>query len=555
MNKLFNILNNLSTGSRSAISYFTIIFFALIASITAIILLQFSKNIDEKLSKNYSPAINATKDIHLIINESYRHAETLVYQNDKSSKLKLQKIINKQYKRRKIFLIELFQVKGLEKVKKMFLSVDKSYLEVLLLEKELLSKPFIKKGNPESIKILEKIKVKIKQTSIDIDEIERSLIDESNFLQAEKYKSYQTLRFSLLIMMIILVLIAAISLIISNETISNPVKQISLFLKDMGKGEIVSIENPTKRKDEIGEMIESAKILSIGIKNKADVAFQIGKGNYKIDVPLLSKNDKLGRALIEMRNNLLQSKINEEKNLSELELYVKKLEKRSSELDQFAYITSHDLKSPLRGINNLAEWIEEDMAVTMTDDSKKYFSMLKGRVQRMESLINSILKYSRAGKVSNEKENVNTNHVVNQVLKRINPKENIGVYYDKDLPKIIANYADIDDIFYELISNAIKYNNNPYPIVNITYKVIENNFVFCVADNGPGIAEEFHQKIFTIFQTLETRDKLESVGAGLAIVKKIVEENGGRVWLESKESVGTKFYFNWQMPVMDNKLN
>jgi len=551
LNKFLNILNNLSTGSRSAISYFTIIFFALATSITAIVLLQFSKNIDEKLSKNYSPAINATKDIHLIINESYRHAESIVNLNDKSSRLKLEKIIEKQYRRRKIFLIELFQVKGLEEVKKMFLTADKSYLEVMKKEKELLILTYNKKVGPESLKILEEIKINIKQISNDIDEIERSLIDESNFLQAEKYKSYRTLRFSLLIMMVVLVLVAAISLIITNETISNPVKEISLFLKEMGKGEIISFENISNRKDEIGEMIESAKVLSIGIKNKADVAFQIGKGNYDIIVPLLSKKDKLGKALIEMKNNLIQSKLNEEKNLNELALNNKKLEKRNKELDQFAYITSHDLKSPLRGINNLAEWIEEDMAITMTEDSKKYFSMLKGRVHRMESLINSLLKYSRAGRVSGEQEIVNTNHVINQVLKRLNPPEKIAIYYDMNLPKVNASYADIDDIFYELISNSIKYNNKINPIVNITYKIADNNFVFCVADNGPGISEEFHQKIFTIFQTLETRDKLESVGAGLAIVKKIVEEHGGKVWLESKENVGTKFYFNWPIPLAE----
>ncbi len=552
LNRLLNILNNLSTGSRSAISYFTIIFFALLASITAIVLLQFSKNIDERLSKNFAPAINATKDIHLIIDESNRHSAAIVNQNDKASRLKLQKILDKQYRRRKIFLIELFQEPGLDKAKKMFITVDQAYSEVMVKQRELLKITTPVNNTEASQKLLAEIKEDIRRLELNIDEIERNVIDASNFLQSEKYKSYRTLRFSLLIMMIILVLIAGISLIITNETIVNPVKQVSELLKIMGKGEIVKFEETTERKDEIGDMIESAKNLSLGMKNKADVAFQIGKGNYEIEVPLQGKNDKLGRALLEMRNNLMQSKQTEAKNLHELELYTKNLEKRNKELDQFAYITSHDLKSPLRGINNLAEWIEEDMRESMTDETRKYFQMLKGRVHRMEALINSLLKYSRAGRISNEIELVNINVVVKEVLKRLSPDNKFAIYLDNNFPNVMANYQDMDDIFYELISNAMKHNFNASPIINVTYKTENNYFVFCVADNGSGISKEYHQKIFTIFQTLETRDKVESVGAGLAIVKKIVEENGGAVWIESEEGAGAKFYFKWLIPNTQN---
>ncbi|MCF8428612.1 MAG: GHKL domain-containing protein [Bacteroidia bacterium] len=548
LNKLLNILNNLRTGSRSALGYFTIIFFALLTSITAIVLLQFSKNIDERLSKNFTPAINATKDIHLIIDESIRHCANIVNQNDKISRLKLQKIINKQYRRRKIFLIELLQEPGLSNARKMFVSVDQFYTKVIEKQRELLEITTPISNTEASQLLLTAIKEDGKKLEINIDEIERNVTDASNALQSEKYKSYSTLRFSLLIMMVVLVLIAAISLIITNETIVNPIKQVSELLKIMGKGEIVKFEETTNRKDEIGDMIESAKNLSLGMKNKADVAFQIGKGNYEIEVQLQGKNDKLGRALLEMRNNLIESKKTETKNLHDLELYTKNLEKRNKELDQFAYITSHDLKSPLRGINNLAEWIAEDMEDSMSEESKKYFVMLRGRVHRMEALINSLLKYSRAGKVNNDVEKININTIVNEVLKRLAPDSKFAIYFDSNFPTILANYQDIDDIFYELISNAIKYNNSEKPIINITYKTEKNYYVFCVADNGEGVAQEYHQKIFTIFQTLETRDKVESVGAGLAIVKKIVEENGGTIWIESEKGKGAKFYFKWQIP-------
>lgn len=548
LNKLLNILNNLKTGSRSAIGYFTIIFFALVTSITAIVLLQFSKNIDERLSKNFSPAINATKDIHLIIDESNRHCNNMVNLNDKISRLKLQKIIDKQYRRRKIFLIELFQEPGLEKARKMFVLTDKDYAKVIVKQRELLNLTIPISNTLQAKLLLSEINEDVRKLETNIDEIERNVIDASNFLQSEKYKSYSTLRFSLLIMMIILVLIAAISLLLTNETIVSPIKQVSEVLKIMGKGEIVKFEETIERKDEIGVMIDSAKNLSLGIKNKAEVAFQIGKGNYEIEVPLLGKNDKLGRALIEMRNNLIDNKKTESKNLFDLELYTKKLEKRNKELDQFAYITSHDLKSPLRGINNLAEWIEEDMSLTLTNESKKHFEMLRGRVHRMEALINSLLKYSRAGRTNIDVEKININSVVSEVLRRLNPSSKYAIYFDSSFPTILANYQDIDDIFYELISNALKYNNKENPIVNITYKTENKYYVFCVADNGEGISEAFHQKIFTIFQTLETRDKVESVGAGLAIVKKIIEENGGTIWIESEVGKGAKFYFKWLIP-------
>jgi light-regulated signal transduction histidine kinase (bacteriophytochrome) len=105
---------------------------------------------------------------------------------------------------------------------------------------------------------------------------------------------------------------------------------------------------------------------------------------------------------------------------------------------------------------------------------------------------------------------------------------------------------DIEDVFYELLTNSIKYANVNKPVINITYQHVDGKHQFCIADNGIGIAAEYHNKIFTIFQTLEARDKFESVGAGLAIAKKIVEENNGEIWVESEKGKGAKFYFTWQ---------
>ncbi|MES2379392.1 MAG: ATP-binding protein [Bacteroidota bacterium] len=548
LNKLINILNNLSTGTRTAISYFTIIFFTLLASITAILLLQYSKGIDEKLSKSFNPAINAAEDIHSLIDESNRLCYSLITQPNKDIRLKLEKIISKQYKSKKIFLLELFQEPELQKSKVLFNTADASFIKIIEKQKQLLikTKDSIDIEGAKALQL--EIKDDIAALQPVIGEVELKVIDASREIQLEKYESYRTLRFALLAMMVVVVMVAAISLLITNETIVNPVRQVSEVLNVMGKGDIVKFEVTTRRKDEIGDMIESAQNLSLGMKNKADVAYAIGKGNYEIEVPLQGKNDKLGKALLEMRDNLLQSKKTEEKNLRELELYTKNLEKKNKELDQFAYVTSHDLKSPLRGINNLAEWIEEDMGDTMSIESKKYFLMLRGRVHRMESLINSLLKYSRAGRSSNELELVSSKQILLEVLKRIAPSPRFAIYHDDALPTLYANYKEIEDVFFELLSNAVRYNFSAEPVINITYKIEKPFYVFCVADNGSGISPEYHKKIFTIFQTLETRDKIESMGAGLAIVSKIVEENGGYVWVESDEGLGAKFYFKWPIP-------
>jgi signal transduction histidine kinase len=134
--------------------------------------------------------------------------------------------------------------------------------------------------------------------------------------------------------------------------------------------------------------------------------------------------------------------------------------------------------------------------------------------------------------------------VVN-VLKRLNPGPNIAVYFDEKLPLIDGNKKDLEEVFLTFISNAINHNTSPEKLVNITFQEKLKTFEFCIVDNGPGIDKEFHQKIFTIFQTLDRRDVIENIGAGLAIVKKIVEEYGGTIWIESEKGKGSKFYFSW----------
>lgn len=232
------------------------------------------------------------------------------------------------------------------------------------------------------------------------------------------------------------------------------------------------------------------------------------------------------------------------KDENRLKDYYSTLEKTNKELDQFAYIVSHDLKAPLRAISNLSIWIEEDIEDTLKDDTKQNFDLLRGRIQRMESLINGILEYSRAGRMSNTPMTFKVNPTVKEIVNVLGPPANFAIDIDDNMPEVTFDKLKLEQVFSNFISNAIKYNSNPNPTVKVGYEESNGNHMFYVQDNGPGIDPEYHEKVFVIFQTLQARDKVESTGVGLAIVKKIIEDAGGRVWVESEPGNGSKFCFS-----------
>jgi len=256
--------------------------------------------------------------------------------------------------------------------------------------------------------------------------------------------------------------------------------------------------------------------------------------------PVMEEDGRVSR-FIHVESDITERKKAEEK-MAEYYTY---LEKANKELDKFAYVVSHDLKAPLRAISNLTAWIEEDIGDRFTEDASDHFKMLKGRVMRMEGLINGILDYSRADRVKSPNVNVNVKELIDEVVDTLVQDEHVHIQITDKLPVLFTERMKLQQVFSNLISNAIKHSDKDETIINIDCKEEESDFVFSIEDNGPGIDEQFHEKIFVIFQTLQARDTFESTGVGLAIVKKIVEESGGSIRVESEVGKFTRFVFHW----------
>ncbi len=225
------------------------------------------------------------------------------------------------------------------------------------------------------------------------------------------------------------------------------------------------------------------------------------------------------------------------------ERLLRELESANEELKNFGYVVSHDLKAPLRAIGSLANWISTDYADKFDDEGREHMRLLISRVHRMDGLIDGILQYSRVGRVKEVAVAVDLNRLVREVIDLLAPPAGIVISVDASLPTVMAEPTRIQQVFQNLLSNAIKYMDKPEGEIRINCSAEGKQWKFSIADNGPGIDRQHFEKIFQLFQTLAPRDRVESTGVGLALVKKIVEMYGGHVWLESTVGAGSTFFF------------
>jgi signal transduction histidine kinase len=215
----------------------------------------------------------------------------------------------------------------------------------------------------------------------------------------------------------------------------------------------------------------------------------------------------------------------------------------NEELTHFAYVVSHDLKAPLRGIKLVTEWLCTDYGDKLGDDAKEQFDLLQSRVTRMHDLIEGVLQYSRVGRIKEDIEEVDLNALIPGIIDGIAPPEHIHITVAPNMPAVECEKTRISQVFQNLLTNAVKFMDKPMGEVRIDCVEDGDFWRFSVADTGPGIEQKYFDRIFRLFQTLTPRDEFESTGVGLALVKKIVEMYGGRIWVESNVGEGTTFFF------------
>ena len=227
----------------------------------------------------------------------------------------------------------------------------------------------------------------------------------------------------------------------------------------------------------------------------------------------------------------------------DLESAVRELKQANEELQEFAHVTAHDLKTPLRAIGTLAGWLLKDYADKFDEQGKKKVGMLFTRARQMNALIDDILRYSRVGHDITKKQRVDLNAVLSEVIAGIDPPENIEITVESEMPVLKCEKVHIIQIFQNLLSNAIKYMDKPSGQIKIGCAEQDAFWRFSVIDNGCGIERKHYERIFKLFQTLSPCDGVENTGIGLSIVKKIVELNDGSVSVESEVGKGSTFIF------------
>jgi signal transduction histidine kinase len=228
----------------------------------------------------------------------------------------------------------------------------------------------------------------------------------------------------------------------------------------------------------------------------------------------------------------------------ELTIKMNELERSNQDLDEFAYIASHDLRSPLRDIDNLASWIIEDLPDTIDQETTTMLARLRQRTQRMEQLLDDLLAYSRAGRSAYQQEEINTYNLVEDVLKLVNPPANFRIVLGNDFPTITGPRVPLLQILQNLISNAIIHHDLAQGVIEINATSDGKVTHWQVKDDGPGIAQEHQERVFGMFQTLRPRDDVEGSGMGLAIVRKQIESQKCTIQLHS-QGRGCLFSFTW----------
>jgi signal transduction histidine kinase len=283
----------------------------------------------------------------------------------------------------------------------------------------------------------------------------------------------------------------------------------------------------------MGIAVFVANHISSRIMKMVHMANRIADGDYTVSMDVRGKDEvtKLEQSLNHMARVLSET--------------ISLLKSKNEELNQFAHIVSHDIKAPLRGIDNVVSWIEEDHSLDLPPKVQEYLELIKGRVVRAENMLNGILSYARIGREIQHKEVVDVNELLEEIREYLPGKSPITLIVQPSMPDLFTERIPLLQVFSNLITNAFKYHDKARGTVKVYYRPHDNHYEFFVEDNGPGISPSYHEKIFMIFQTLQERDSFESTGVGLAIVKKILDDRKQTIRLISATGKGSTFIFTW----------
>jgi signal transduction histidine kinase len=319
----------------------------------------------------------------------------------------------------------------------------------------------------------------------------------------------------------LLLIIALGGTLMVSRRVVGPVVQLRDAARDFGEGgSALSVD--VKSRDELGDLARTFNEMAVA---RASAEEDLRKARDELEDRVEERTSELAMANEEL------ARLNGE------------LVSINKELNDFAYIVSHDLKAPLRGIGSLATWLSTDYQDVLDESGRRQLELLLERAMRMETLIESVLQYSRVGRLRESRERIDLNELVESAIKMIDVPDNVTVTVDGKLPEVQGERTRLGQVFQNLIGNAVKFMDKPQGEVAVSCADDGRFWKLSVADNGPGIDAKYFDQIFQIFQTLSARDDVESSGVGLTLVKKIVEMHGGRVWVTSEVEKGATFFF------------
>tara|TARA_R110002049_G_scaffold2750_4_gene22031 strand:+ start:230900 stop:232921 length:2022 start_codon:yes stop_codon:yes gene_type:complete len=278
---------------------------------------------------------------------------------------------------------------------------------------------------------------------------------------------------------------------------------------------------------------------------------QLMLGHNNATIPGLERTDEIGdmaRAadMFRDRNRQTEELLHQSRQLAqELDQNARELARSNEDLNSFAYVASHDLRSPLRAIDNISSWIVEDVGDQIPDESKEHLGELRRRVRRMEQLLNELLEYSRVGLGFAKVSETDLSELVNEMTDLLDLPADANVVIDGETPVIRTDRGLLSRVLLNLLSNAIKYRSDKPLTIHCQCDIDGDVATFRVRDNGIGVAPEFHSRIFEMFKRLHRQSEIEGTGMGLALVKKIVNQVGGTIDIESAVDEGSTFFFTW----------